>query len=449
MKVDVNFKGLKKFSFIWASQFLSIFGSALTRFGVIIWAYKQTGSATSLSLLSFFAALPYVLLSPLAGALVDRWDRRRVLIFSDLCAGVVTVGLLAMFQSDNLQIWHLYLAEALLSAFGAFQDPAFESSVALLVPAPQLTRANGMLAVANYGSQIFAPVMGGLLVNLIGLGGIMAIDLVTCLAATLVLVVLRIPRPSASQAGSSEGQRFWHNMAFGFRYIHNHTGLRGILLIYCGINLFAALTYFGVMPAMILSRSGGNEMALSTVQALLGAGGVIGGLLISAFGGPKNRVNGLLFTTGISFLLGDFLFAVSRSLPMWALAALASAIFIPYIVSCYQALWQSLVPLDVQGRVFAAKNMIQVGSMPLAYLAAGPLADFVFEPAMQPGGSLTGIFGSLIGVGPGAGMGVMFLFTCVMGVTISIVGYLTPAIRNLEQPAGSAALEPATGVGKA
>ncbi len=435
MKADLNFKGLGKFSSIWASQFLSVFGSALTRFGVIIWAYQQTGSVTSLSLLSFFATLPYVLVSPLAGALVDRWDRRRVLVVSDLAAAAVTAGMLILFLGGHLHIWHLYLAEALLSLFGAFQDPAFESSVTLLVPEQQLTRANGMLSVATNGSRIFAPVMGGLLVNLIGLGGIMAIDLVTCLVATLVLAFLNISRPVASQAGRLAGNFLRQNMAFGFRYIRGHTGLTGILLIYCGINLFAALTYFGVMPAMILARSDGNEMALSTVQAVLGAGGVVGGVLISVLGGPKNRVNGLLFTTGISFLLGDFLFAISRGLALWVVAALVSSVFIPYIVSCYQALWQSLVPADVQGRVFAARNMVQVGSMPLAYLVAGPLADFVFEPALKPGGSLAGILGPLVGTGPGAGMGAMFLFTCVMGVTISIVGYLTPAIRNLERSA--------------
>lgn len=433
MKADFNFKGLGKFFYIWASQFLSVFGSALTRFGIIIWAYQKTGSATSLSLLSFFATLPYVLISPLAGALVDRWDRRRVLIVSDLAAAAVTAGLLVLYLCGNLHIWHLYLAETLLSLFGAFQDPAFDSSVSLLVPERQLTRANGMLSVATNGSRIFAPVMGGLLVNLIGLGGIMAIDLLTCLAATLVLAFLTIPRPAASQEGVATGRQLGQDMAFGFRYIRSRPGLSGILLIYCGINLFAALTYFGVMPAMILTRSNGNEMALSTVQAVLGAGGVLGGLLISAFGGPRNRVNGLLFTSGISFLMGDFLFAISRSLPLWVLAALVSSIFIPYIVSCYQALWQSLVPADVQGRVFAVKNMVQVGSMPLAYLAAGPLADFVFEPAMQPGGALAGIFGPLLGSGPGSGMGLMFLFTCVMGVTISIAGYLSPSIRNLEQ----------------
>lgn len=434
MKADLNFKGLGRFSYIWASQFLSVFGSALTRFGVVIWAYEQTGSATSLSLLSFFAVLPYVLLSPLAGALVDRWDRRSVLIYSDLSSGAVTVGLLALFLSGNLCIWHLYLAEALLSAFGAFQDPAFESSVTLLVPEHQLTRANGMLAVATNGSRIFAPVMGGLLVHLIGLGGIMAIDLITCLAATLVLAVLNIPRPAAGPDADADRGLSKQNMVYGLRYIRSRPGLLGILLIYCGINLFAGLTYFGILPAMILSRSGGNELALSTVQAVLGAGGVVGGLLISAFGGPKNRVNGFLFTTCLSFLLGDFLFAIGRNLPVWVLAALVSSVFIPYIVSCYQSLWQSLVPPDVQGRVFAAKNMIQIGSMPLAYLAAGPLADFVFEPAMQAGGSLVGIFGPLVGSGPGAGMGLMFLCTCLLGVANSIVGYLTPAIRDLEKP---------------
>jgi hypothetical protein len=210
--------------------------------------------------------------------------------------------------------------------------------------------------------------------------------------------------------------------------------LAGILLIFTGINLFAAITYFGVLPAMILARSHSDQVALGAVESLLGIGGVVGGLLMSLWGGPKDRLKGLLFSCAASFLLGDFLFGIGRTLPVWIAAAAVSAVFIPIILSCYEAIWQTHVPHDIQGRVFSAKNMIQIGSMPIGYLLAGWLADRVFEPAMQTGGSLVDVFGWLVGTGPGAGMGLMFLQTSILGTLICVGGMLIPAVRNVDQP---------------
>jgi DHA3 family macrolide efflux protein-like MFS transporter len=420
------------FVWIWLSQLLSIFGSAMTRFGLTIWAYEQTHQATTLALMGFFNSGAYVLASPLAGVIVDRFDRKKVIILSDLGAGLVTLGLLLMFVNGQLQIWHIYLAGVVSNALGAFQEPAFSASVRLLVPETQLVRANSLLSVANDGSKIFAPMLAGLLLALVHVSGIMLIDICSCLAACGALLAIRIPRLAASAEERGLNNRVWHEMGFGFRYIASRPGLLGILVIFTAINLFAALTYFGVLPAMILARSGGSETTLGAVQSVLGVGGVIGGVLLSIWGGPKKRVYGFLAANIASFLLGDFLFAIGRTLPIWIAAAFFSAIFIPIIVSCFETIWQVCVPVEMQGRVFSAKNMIQIGSMPLGYLASGILADRVFEPAMAEGGSLTGAFGWLVGTGPGAGMGLMFVFTCLVGVLIGLAGFLLPAVRNVE-----------------
>ena len=424
---------MSSFLLIWASQLFSIFGTGMTRFAVTIWAYQQTGKATTLALMGFFNTAAYVLFSPLAGVMADRWSRKWVVALADAGAGLVTAGLLALFLSGRMQIWHLYLAGVLSNALGAFQDPAFTASVSVLVPEKQLTRANGLLSLANDGSRMFAPMLAGFLLLPLGVHGIMMIDLATCLVAVSIMLIARIPSPSLSTEGKASRGHLRKEIAFGFKYIAHHPGLMGILMIFAGINLFAAITYFGVLPAMILARSQGDQVALGLIQSLLGVGGVVGGLFLSLWGGPKNRINGFLLSATASFLLGDFFFAIGRSLPVWTVAAFVTALFIPLIISCYEAIWQSSVPQDIQGRVFSAKNMIQIGSMPLGYLLAGWLADGIFEPAMAAGGSLAGTFGWLVGTGPGAGMGLMFMCTCILGTLTCLAGLFVPVVRDLEK----------------
>jgi len=424
---------MKNFIWLWLSQLLSLFGTAMTRFALMVWAYQQTGQVTTLALLGFFNTGAYVLASPLAGVVTDRWNRKWVLALADLGAGLVTAGLLGLYLSGRMQIWHLYLAGVLTNALGAFQEPALGASVSLLVPPKELTRANGMLSLAYDGSHMFAPALAGALLAPIGVSGIMTVDVTTCLVAVLLVLATRLGRPAESAAGAAARGHLRHEMSFGFRYIARHPGLLGILLIFSGVNLSAAITYFGVLPAMVLARSGGDELALGSVQSMLGVGGVVGGVLLSLWGGPKNRLYGFLIPTGLSFLLGDFLFAVGRSLPVWLVAAFLSAVFIPFILGNYDAIWQTRVPQDIQGRVFSAKNMVQIGSMPLGYLLAGWLADGVFEPAMALGGGLAGIFGWLVGIGPGAGMGLMFLGTCLLGTLTSLVGLSIPSIRVVDR----------------
>jgi hypothetical protein len=199
------------------------------------------------------------------------------------------------------------------------------------------------------------------------------------------------------------------------------------------MNFFATLTYFSILPALILARTGNNELALAIVQSALGIGGVAGGLMVSFWGGPKRRIHAILAGAALSFLLGDFLFAVGQSLPVWVTAAFLASFFIPFITSANGAIWQSKVAPHVQGRVFSVKGMFQQSSMPLGYLMAGPLADHVFEPAMAPGGALAGAFSWLVGTGPGAGMALMFVLTSILGMAMGLSGYLFRAVRQVEE----------------
>jgi DHA3 family macrolide efflux protein-like MFS transporter len=432
MKVLDTFSSMRTFLIVWAGQLVSLLGSRMTRFALIIWAYQQTGDATTLALLGFFSYLPIVLVSPFAGVWVDRLDRRKVMILADSGAVLTTAGLLILYASGNLAIWHLYLAEGLSGFFDAFQSPAYIAASSLLVPKAHYGRASGLRSLALNAADVIAPAFAGLLLGLIGIQGVMVLDVITFFAAFGTLLVVRFPAPPVRpEMDPLKRASMREQLTFGFRYIYARKGLLGLLLIYTCINLFAALTYFGVMPAMILTRSGGDELALATVQGALGAAGVLGGIVVSLGGLPKRRIHAALGATAISFM-GDFLFAVGRDVPVWVVAAIVASFFIPILLAGERAIWQTKVPPDVQGRVFAAQSMVRMGMMPLGYLLAGPLADRLFEPAMQPSGALAGIFGGLVGTGPGAGMGAMFLFTCIGGTLLCLSGYAIRPVRRVE-----------------
>jgi MFS family permease len=306
--------------------------------------------------------------------------------------------------------------------------------MSILVPRRQLARMNGLRSLSWDTTNVLAPVLGGLLLIRVGLNSVFLVDLVTLCIAIGTLSIVRIPRPATSSEGrAARDSGFWQELTFGTRYIVRHGGLLGLVIIFMLIYLFASLTYFGILPAMILKRSGGDELVLSSVQAVLGAGGIVGGILMTIWGGPRRKIHGVLGFCAASFLLGDLLFAVGRTQAVWLLAAFATTFFIPFIGSSNRAIWQSKVPLDIQGRVLGASYALQQITRPIGYLLAGPLADRIFEPAMMSGGALNGTFGWLVGSGPGAGMGLMFVCTAIFGTLSCLGGYLFPALRNVEQ----------------
>ena len=429
---SIQHRGMRTFLIIWGGQLVSLLGTGMTRFALLIWAWQQTGEATTLALLGFFSYGPYVLISPLAGVVVDRLDRRLVMLFADLCAGLMTIGLLLLFTAGDLRIWHLFLAQSLTSVFEAFQIPAYSAATTMLVPREQYDRISGMYSLAQSASTVLAPIFAGALLVLIDINGVMLVDVATFLIAIIALQLVRIPPPPVTADDSETQGSKLKELSFGCWYIFARRGLLGLLLTFAGMNLFAALTYYSILPAMILARTANDQLALATVQGALGVGGMAGGLLISIWGGSKKRIHVCLMGAALSFLVGDLLMAVGRIVSVWMVAAFLAAVFIPFITSAERAIWQSKVAPGVQGRVFSTKGMFQQATLPIGYLLAGPLADRVFEPAMAVGGSLSDVFGWLVGTGPGAGMGLMFACTSILGMAMSLSGYLFRSVRNVE-----------------
>ncbi len=423
--------GVKAFNIVWFGQVISLLGTSMMGFALTIWAWEITGQATALALVGFFHFGPSVVLSPVAGALVDRWNRKVVMMLSDLAAGLATIVILALYATDHLQIWHLYVAGAFEGAFQSFQFPAYSAAVTMMVPKEQYARASGMLSLAQSASGVFAPMLAGALLAPIGFSGIMVIDIVTFVVAIGTLLFVHIPQPEATAAGREGRGSIWKESAYGFRYIYRRPSLLGLQLVFFALNLVVMFS-MTVRNPMILARTGDNAAILGSVQSIGGIGGVIGGLLLSVWGGPKRRVHGVLIGMVVVSLLGTLPMGLGQGLLLWALAAFAVACAIPILNGSNQAIWQAKVAPDVQGRVFAVRRLIAQITGPLAMLIAGPVADQFFEPAMMPGGSLADTFGGLVGTGPGAGMALMFVISGILGAVVGLSGYAVRVVRNAE-----------------
>jgi len=423
--------GMRGLSVVWVGQLISLLGTGMTRFAITIWVWQITGEATALALVGFFSYAPVVAMSPIAGALVDRWNRKAVMAISDLGAGLSTVIVLVLFTTGRLEIWHLYVTGAIAGAFEAFQFPALSAAISGMLRPSQYTRANGMMSLAEYASSIAAPIFAGILLAAIGIAGILVIDIVTFLIAVSLLALVFIPQPDRSSEGVEAAGTLWSESIYGFRYIWRRPSLFWLQSTFLFVNLTGTLAVTLIAP-MILARSGNNELALATVQSALGVGGVAGGLLLAAWGGPQRRIHGVLLGFIGVGLLGQCLLGIGRDIVIWAIAAFFLAFFLPFINGSNRAIWQAKVAPDVQGRVFAASRLLAQISAPVAMLLAGPLADRVFEPAMQPGGALADAFGWLAGTGPGAGMGLLTVLMGLMVVLTGFAGYSFQLIRDVE-----------------
>jgi MFS family permease len=422
--------GFIGFAAVWCGQVISLLGSAMTWFALTIWAYELTGRATALALIGFFAFGPTVLLSPVAGVLVDRWNRKLVMLLSDLTAGLATVSILILHITGNLQIWHLCVVGVLAGSFQAFQYPAYAAAVTVMVPKEHYARASGMLELSWSASSVFAPLLAGVLLGAIGIAGIMTIDLITFVFAIGTLLWVRVPQPPVTEEGLRSRGSIWKESVYGFRYIWKRPSLLSLQVLFAAGNL---IDYGGfiLFAPMILARTGNNEIVLGGVQSVGAVGGLIGAAILSVWGGPRRRIHGVLVGWMLASL-GMALMGLGQGLVIWMIANFAYTFFEPIVNGSDQAIWQAKVAPDVQGRVFSTQMLISNITMPLAMLLAGPLADQIFEPAMMPGGGLAASFGWLVGVGPGAGMALMIFIAGLLGGILPLLGYALRLVRNVE-----------------
>lgn len=428
--IDKRPRGMRAFWVVWAGQLVSILGTTMTGFALPIYVFGETSRVQELALVGLAFVLPQVLFSPTAGAIVDRYDRKLMMIISDSAAGVMTVVVLALLATGRLQIWHLYVTSAISGAFQALQWPAYSAAISVMIPKAQYARAHSLNSLAESGSGIFGPLLAGALIGVIGLQGILLIDIVTFLFAVGTLILVIIPSPPATAAGASQGN-LWRDSLYGFRYIWDRPSLLLLQMVFFAGNFLFTLA-FTVMPALILLRTNNNELVFGTVQAFGGAGALVGGLIMSAWGGPKRLIHGVLQGWFWSSLLGMVFFGLGREVVAWSAAIFLSAMFIPLVNGSNQAIWQRKVAPDVQGRVFAVRLVIATITAPLARLLAIPLADRWLGPAMLDGGALAPSFGWLVGTGPGAGLSLIYIGTGILAALVALFAYGVPAVRDVE-----------------
>lgn len=424
--------GLWAFTLVWAGQIVSVLATNMTQFALTIWVYEKTSSVTLLGLQQVFFITPFLIVSPIAGVMIDRYNRKVMMMLSDLGAGLATVGILVLQAGGALEVWHLYIAAAITGTFQAFQWPAYSAAISTMIPKEHYGRANGLMSLIEAGPGVVAPLMAGALLPVIGLTGIMVFDVVTFVLAILALLVVLIPQPPRTEAGQQGQGNILKEAAYGFRYIFARPSLLGLQLVFLFGNLMAGIG-FTVLAPMVLARTNNDEQMLGTVLSIGAVGGIAGGLVMSAWGGPKRRTHGVLAGHALIGLLGQAILGLNFGLVGWAIGMIATGLLIPIINGSNQAIWQAKVAPDVQGRVFSARRLIAWITQPLSPLIAGPLADFVLEPAMTRGGLLPNAVGWLVGIGPGAGMGLLLVITGLGTVAIGLGSYLFPAVRDAEK----------------
>jgi len=424
--------GMLGFTIVWAGQIVSVMASTMTQFALTIWAYQETGSATALGVINTAFVLPFLILSPFAGAMVDRYNRKLMMMVSDLTAVTATFGLLILHFTGHLQIWHLVAASVVNGLGNTFQWPAYSAAISSMVPKENYSRANGMMSLVESAPAVIAPLLAGVLLPLISLTGILIIDVVTFFLAIATLLAVYVPQPVKTVEGQAGKGSLLHEAAYGFRYIFARKGLLGLLIFFVCLNFVIGLSASLFSP-FILARTGNDSAMLGTVQSAAAVGAVIGGLLIGLWGGFKRRMHSIFLGEALTGLFVLTVFGLGRTLPVWIMAAVIGSIFPSFTNGASQAIWQAKVAPDVQGRVFSARRMIAWSMGPITPILAGALADYVTEPAMQSQTWLARLFGPLVGNSPGSGMAVQFVVTGVAYmVVVAIVFLFVPVVRDLE-----------------
>lgn len=419
--------GMRPFLVIWFGQLISLIGSGLTSFALGVWTYQRTGSVTRFALITFFGALPGIVMSPLAGALVDRWDKRKTMMLADSGAALSTLCIALLLWADRLDTWHIYAAVAFASTCSALQIPAWSAAIALLVPKEKLDRANGLVELALSVVPIVSPLLAGVLVVTIHLHGVILIDFATFLFSMVTLALARVARlaPVEPEPGAS----LLSDAMAGWKYVLARPGLLGLLFFFAAINFSFAFSEV-LLPPLVLE--GSSPALLGTVLATGGAGLVVSSLVVSAGFRPQRRVWGIL---GGGALLGisQMLIGVASSWPLLLVGTFLQMFWVPLINAWSRTVWQLKVPAEMQGRVMATRMAIAWSTAPVAFICAGPLADHVFKPLLVEGGPLAGSLGHVLGTGPGRGLGLLFVVLGLVPLVAAAIGLTNARVRHVEQ----------------
>ncbi len=400
-----------RFFTIWGGQALSILGSQLVQFALIWYLTVKTGSATILATATLVGMLPGVVLGPFVGTLVDRWNRRKIMVLADSFISLATASLAVLFALDVVTIWHIYAVMFIRSLAGSFHSNAMNASTSLLVPVENLTRVQGINQMLNGGLNIVSAPLGALLLELMSMQAILMIDVATALLAILPLIFIQIPQPNNSpEEPGLENQKstVWQDMKAGLKYVVSWPGLMIIGLMTIIVN-FTIIPAFSLLPLMVKEFFGGNAIHLSWVQSAMGIGIFSGGALLGIWGGFKRKIfTSLAGLLGLGIGILIVALAPSNALHMAIIGALIVGTMISMIMGPFFAIIQSSVEPEMQARVFALMSSVCTAMVPLGLMIAGPISDQY-------------------------GIQSWFLLGGILCIVMAVVGYFIPAVLNIEE----------------
>jgi MFS family permease len=420
---------------IWLGQMVSGIASSITFFTLPNWILETTGvsgSALSYWESAFFGG--YLVLVLVAGVFIDRYSRKAMMLVYDFM-GLATVLILLFLQlAGRLSVWQLYIAAILQGIGFAFQAPAYSAAITTMVPRKQFVRANGFVSLLDNAPGIVGPFLAVLLIGNVGLSGVLLLNAISFLLSISALLLVEIPVTPQTLEGEMSRNRFWQEVLFGVKYIFRRPGLLGIQLVFLFGNFFTGIALsLTALYTMVFLRTGGNQEAANLLQSSGAAAAVVFGVVLAGYGHIKRPVRTILFGWIIASMFGIGLLGLGQSMAVWLIAVVIDSSFDPVVNVAIDTFLQTKVPPDLQGRVFSASDFLAQILIPVTPLVAGVLGEKVFEPAMVEGGFLANTFGWLVGTGPGSGFGLMILFCGIGGALVGFVGYLTPAIRNVNK----------------
>ena len=408
---------MRSFLLLWGSQLISGLGSAMTGYALVIWSYTQKGSALVTAMLMVCTYAPYVLFSIFAGALSDRWDKKKILLTCDALAALCTLTVLLLLKTQQLRIWHLYGVNAVSGLMNTVQQPASEVAVTAILPKKYYQKVGSLRYLSNSVSSILTPILATAVLGLAGMDAVIAIDLCSFVVAFVVLLFF-IPIPN-TDANRPKGEGLLQSAAVGIRWLQKNPGIFHLMLFLAAINLVASM-YQAAFPAMVLSKPNGGETAMGAVNAVIGLTTLVGSILASVLKPPKSRVRAIWLCLMLSMSTENLILALGRTTPIWCLGAFLGWITIPLMSTNLEAVFRLTIPAEIQGRVFAARNTFQFFTIPVGYFLGGMLVDWVFEPFMEAqrvGGVLTGLFG----IGKGSGAACFFFVLWTMGIFVCLL----------------------------
>ena len=406
---------LKHYLLLWSTQSLSALGSSMTSYALVLWLFGKSGSALETALLSVCSYAPYVLMSIFAGALSDKWNKKRTMLICDLLAAMTTVTAFLLLKTGSLAPWHLYLINAVNGLMNTVQQPASEVAATQLIPKEYYQKTSGLRSLTNSLNSLLTPVISTILFTFGGISLVFSVDLMT-FAAAFIALLLFIPIKEPESTDKKEP--LLSSVKEGLKWLRGSPTVLTLIFFLAGINLIAS-AYNSALPAMVLSKPQGGEGVLGTVNFFAGAAALAGSLIASLTPAPKDRVRAICLALFFSMSTENFMLAFGQSPVIWCIGAVCGWLFIPYMGANLDVILRSTIPTHMQGRVYACRNTLQFFTIPVGYLAGGALIDKVFEPYMAD--RADSLLISLFGSGKGSGAAFLFAILGIAGVAVCTV----------------------------